>query len=36
MLAVLRDLGLDKYIAKDAKVPESADLEKPTAGEIES
>jgi hypothetical protein len=25
MLAVFRDLGLEKYIAKDAKAPESAD-----------
>ena len=36
MLAVFRDLGLEKYIAKDAKAPESADPEKPTASEIEA
>ena len=36
MLAVLRDLGLEKYIAKDAKIPESADTTKPTAEELES
>ena len=36
MLAVLRDLGLEQYIAKDAKVPESADPAKPTQGEIEN
>ena len=35
MLAVFQDLGLEKYIAKDAKAPESADPEKPTASEIE-
>ena len=33
MLAVLRDLGLEKYIAKDAKFPESIDRDKPTAEE---
>ena len=36
MLAVFQDLGLEKYIAKDAKAPESADPEKPTASEIEA
>ena len=36
MLAVLRDLGLEKYIAKDAKIPESVDVTKPTAEELES
>ena len=36
MLAVLRDLGLEKYIATDAKLPESADRSKPTAEEIEA
>jgi len=30
MLAVFRDLGLDKYIERDAKAPESADVTKPT------
>jgi hypothetical protein len=30
MLAVLRDLELEKYIAKDAKAPESADKANPT------
>lgn len=34
MLAVLRDLGLEKYIAKDAKLPESADPTKPTVEEM--
>ena len=33
MLAVLRDLGLEKYIAKDATRPGSVDPEKPTAEE---
>jgi len=33
MLAVLRDLGLEKYITKDAKFPESIDRDKPTAEE---
>ena len=28
MLAIFRDLGLEKYIAKDAKAPESADTTK--------
>ena len=36
MLVVLRDLGLEKYIATDAKLPESADRSKPTAEEIEA
>ena len=36
MLAVFRDLGLEKYIAKDVKALESADPEKPTASEIEA
>jgi gag-polypeptide of LTR copia-type len=36
MLAVLRDLGLEKYIAKDAKAPESADKSKPTNEEVEA
>ena len=36
MLAVLRDLGLEKYIAADAKIPESADTSKPTAEELEA
>jgi hypothetical protein len=35
MLAVLRDLGLEKYIAADARIPESADRSKPTAEELE-
>lgn len=35
MLAVLRDLGLEKYIAKDAKAPESADKANPTTAELE-
>ncbi|KAF9538359.1 hypothetical protein CPC08DRAFT_738847 [Agrocybe pediades] len=34
MLAVLRDLELDIYIAKDAKMPESADINKPTSEEL--
>jgi len=33
MLVVLRNLGLEKYIAKDAKFPESIDRDKPTAEE---
>ena len=36
MLVVFRDLGLDKYIAKDAKAPESADPTKPTLEELEA
>jgi gag-polypeptide of LTR copia-type len=35
MLAVLRDLGLEKYIAKDAKSPESADRANLTTAEQE-
>jgi len=36
MLAVFRDLGLDKYIERDAKAPESADVTKPTTEELEA
>ena len=37
MVAVFRDLGLEKYIAKDAKAPESADPTKPeTKEELEA
>ena len=36
MLAVLRDLGLEKYIATDAKLPELADRSKPTSEELEA
>jgi hypothetical protein len=36
MLAVFRDLGLEKYIAKDAKAPESTDPAKITLEEIEA
>jgi gag-polypeptide of LTR copia-type len=36
MLAVLRDLGLEKYIAADAKIPESANRSKPTADELKA
>ena len=35
MLVVLRDLGLEKYIAADAKFPESANSSKATAVEEE-
>jgi hypothetical protein len=35
MLAVLQDLGLEKYIAADARIPESADRSKPKAEELE-
>ena len=35
MLAVLRDLGLEKYIAKDAKSLESAGKANPTTAELE-
>ena len=35
MLAVFRDLGLEKYIAKDAKAPESANPAKITLEETE-
>ena len=34
ILAVFWDFGLEKYIAKDAKAPESADPEKLTVSEI--
>jgi hypothetical protein len=36
ILAVLQDLGLEKYIAADAKIPESANRSKPTADELEA
>ena len=36
MLAVFRDLGLDKYIAKNTKAPESADPTKLTPEELEA
>ena len=36
MLAVLRDLGLDKYIASDAALPGSANPKEPTAEELEA
>jgi hypothetical protein len=36
MLAVFRDLGLDKYIAKDEKAPGLADPAKPTADELDA
>ena len=36
MLAMFQDLGLEKYIVKDVKAPESADPTKPTAEEIEA
>jgi len=35
MLAVLMDLGLDKYIEEGAKIPESADKNQPTTKEAE-
>ena len=35
MLVVFRDLGLEKYISKDAKAPESADITKRTMEELE-
>ena len=35
MLAVLQDLGLEKYITKDAKSPTVADPDKPTKEEAE-
>ena len=35
MLAVLQDLGLEKYITADAKLPELADRLKPTPEELE-
>ena len=34
MMAVLRDLGLEKYIAKDAKPPGSANPQSPTTEEL--
>jgi hypothetical protein len=36
MLAVLRDLGLEKYIAKDASVPGEAKRGEPTDEESEA
>ena len=36
MQAMLHDLGLEKYIAKDAKIPESADPHKPITEEKEA
>ena len=36
MLAIFRDLGLEKYIAKDAKAPESANPTKITPEEMEA
>ena len=36
MLAVLQDLGLEKYIAKDAKAPKAADEDNPTQDEKEA
>src|SRR6202522_967132 len=36
MLAVLRDLGLEQYIAKDASVPGVAKAGEPTAEELEA
>ena len=33
-MAVLRDLGLEKYIAKDAKPPGSANPQSPTTEEL--
>ena len=35
MLAMLQDLGLEKYIAKDAKAPELADKVNPMTAEFE-
>ena len=35
MLAVFRDLGLEKFIVKDTKAPESVNSSKPTPEEIE-
>ncbi|KAF8219238.1 hypothetical protein L208DRAFT_1553561, partial [Tricholoma matsutake] len=35
MLAMLWDLGLEKYIAKDAKTPELADKANLTTAELE-
>jgi hypothetical protein len=36
MMAVLRDLGLEKYIAKDEKTPGSANPQNPTMEELEA
>ena len=36
MLAVLWDLGLEKYIKKDAKAPEATDRDNPTQDEKEA
>jgi len=36
MMAMLHDLGLEKYIAKDAKPPGSADPQKLTTDELEA
>ncbi|CAA7262638.1 unnamed protein product [Cyclocybe aegerita] len=36
MLEMLIDLGLDKYIAKDAKEPESANQSAPTTAELDA
>ena len=36
MLTVFRDLGLEKFIVKDAKALESVDSSKPTPEEIET
>ena len=36
MLAVFQDLGLEKYIMKDAKAPGSADPKKLTLEELEA
>jgi gag-polypeptide of LTR copia-type len=36
MLTMLLDLGLEKYITKDTKAPESADKSKPTNEEVEA
>ena len=36
MMAVLRDLGLEKYIAKDAKSPGLANPQSPTMEEKEA
>jgi hypothetical protein len=36
MLAVLHDLGLEKYIAKDTEPPKSVNLNRPTSEEKEA
>ena len=36
MLAMLWDLGLEKYIVKDAKAPEATDRDNPTQDEKEA